>query len=175
MVAYRGMNATIARLLLAGVAALAPAAFAQGTFPEAPEAVVVRLYRDYAWQAILAPRKEDRPFHAQAGAVLERYLTQDLAALLVADRECVRRTKEICRLDFDPLFGSQDPAAMDLVVGEADRDGIVLVRFKYPGNGQIIEIRHVVVKTARGWRIRDIIGKEGNSLRKLLGPASSGR
>jgi hypothetical protein len=166
------MKATFSSALLLAVATTcAPAADAQAPWggAEAPSAVVVRLYRDFAWEAVLAPRNDSLPFIEQPRPVLERYLEAGLAGLLLADRECVRRTKEICRINSHPLFDSQDPAATDLEVGAPDAGNIVRVRFRYPGSGARVEIRHVVEFTASGWRIRDIRYEEGASLRERLG------
>jgi hypothetical protein len=136
---------------------------------EKADAVVVRLYRDFAWQAVFAPRRDAVTFIDQPRAVLERYLEPELATLLLADRACVKKTKEICRLNMDPLFASQDTAAFDLEVDEPDAGNVVRVRYTYPGDGKKIEVRHVVVRTGRGWRIRDIRYWEGTTLRRMLG------
>jgi hypothetical protein len=149
-------------MTLIGTASLAQAP------AEGPDAVVARLYRDFAWEAIFASRKGEVTFVAQPRAVLDRYLSPELAALVVADRACVQRTKEICRLDFHPVFASQDPGATDLEVSEADRDNVVTVRFSYPGNAKKIVIRHALVKTERGWRIADMRYAEGHTLKGLL-------
>ncbi len=166
------MPGPVRRLCPALAAVAACAALAQGTATtaERADAVVVRLYRDFAWTQVMVPRRDQPEFIDQPKAVLERYLDESLAALIVADRECVRRTREICRLDFDPLFEAQDIGATDLEVGAPDASGAVKVTFSFPGNRTRKAVVHAVAKTARGWRITDIRYTSGHSLRRLLAP-----
>ena len=154
-------------LALAVVAAASPRAEEVRAYRE-PQDVVAWLYRDFAWEAVMSPRFAGDTFIDQPREVLERYFVEDLAALVLMDRECARRTKEICKLDFDPLFASNDPGASDLKVSWVAQSGLVHVTFKYPGNGQRIELDYKVVKSKRGWRVSDIIYKDRHTLRGLL-------
>lgn len=131
-----------------------------------PVDVATRLYRDFAWEVVFAASAEP-VFIDQPLAVLERYLTPELAAAVRADRACAARTHEICRLDFDPLWDAQDPAATGLRITQGAVPTRVDVSFDAPGG------RHVVVhlrlrRTASGWRIADFIGGDGRGLQSLL-------
>lgn len=123
---------------------------------------VARLYKDFAWQALVSPGSapeavkvfgqavSDRP-----RAVLNRYFDPSLARLLAKDNACVRKTREVCNLDFDPIFGSQDPAVTDLTI-KAIRPGQVQVEFKYPSTEQLIRLDYRLRMVGGRWRIADI-------------------
>jgi hypothetical protein len=131
---------------------------------------VRRLYRDFAWEAVFSDPDVGKwvGLLQQPRSVLCRYFTPKLAELLVDDARCARKTRGICRIDFLPMWASQDPGATDLVVSPAVR-GIVDVGFTYPGNGEQFKLRYSLVRTAPGWRIADISSpKEGWSLKVLL-------
>jgi hypothetical protein len=135
---------------------------------EKPEDVVAWIYRDFAFEAIMPLYWKDAYLIDQPRETLQLYFTDDLAFLILKDRQCVEKTHEICNLDFDPIFASQDPGGMDLEISPADKSNTVHVQFMYPGNGQKISLSYEVENTLRGWRIKDIIYESGGSLRKIL-------
>ena len=136
---------------------------------EKPEDVVAWVYRDFAFSVIMPFYWDDASLTEQPEETLLLYFTDELASLIIKDRQCAEDTYGICNLDFDPIFASQDPAAMDLEITPADESNTVHVQFTYPGNGQKIRISYEVEKTPRGWRIKDIIYSDIRSLRKILG------
>jgi PP-loop superfamily ATP-utilizing enzyme len=129
--------------------------------------VVVRLYRDYAWEAVMSGTVRDGFFADQPLVELEKYLDHELASLLVADAECIRRTHEICNLEFMPLFASQDPAASDLEVEETKKKDEVQVTFKRLGGDQVRMLFKMRQEVA-GWRISDIEYESSRSLKTIL-------
>ena len=129
--------------------------------------VVARLYHDFAWEVVIDEPRPNDDLLDQPRAVLERYFTGELATLLLQDRECAARTKEICKLDFDPIWDSQDPAAYQMKITDAG-SGLVRVSYLYPGSGKKTELTFKTVKTAAGWRIADIRYHSGPSLATLL-------
>jgi hypothetical protein len=142
---------------------------AQRAKPPDAAATVAQLYRDFAWEAVV----EEPPWHGhdlidQPRAVLLRYFDERLTDLLLADRACASRTHAICRLDFLPIWASQDPAATGLKVLPTQDSSVVVVKFRYPSGGDSIELRYQVLKTKRGWRIDDISQGSRWSLRALL-------
>ena len=140
------------------------AACAQST----PRHVVTQLYQKYSWEA--DPRSTDTdsiPLLNQPEAELARYFDANLVSLLIADRECARRSGEVCRLDWDPIWDSQDPAAEDLTIRSL-RTNAVLVRFRHPYTGEERALEYHLVNTRAGWRISDIRYKNGVSLQKTL-------
>jgi hypothetical protein len=132
----------------------------------APVAAVSRLYRDFAWEAVLA-QPEGLSLAQQPKAVLQRYFTPKLASALAADAACASRRREICRLDFLPLWASQDPSAQDLTVAQAG-PGLVKVTFATPSSKQATVLQLNVVPTKAGWRVADIVYPSGPSLAALL-------
>lgn len=162
------LRATIARMVvfLLLVTAGGGAALSQTT-NEVARDVVVRLYRDYAWEAVMSGTVRDGFFAEQPSAVLEKYLDHELASLLVADAECIRRTHEICNLEFMPLFASQDPTAFDLEVEETKKQDEVLVTFQRPGGDQA-RLLYKMSQEGAGWRVSDIVYESSRSLKNIL-------
>ncbi|RZZ84139.1 DUF3828 domain-containing protein [Pseudoxanthomonas winnipegensis] len=146
-------------LMLVGATAVA------ATPDRQQRAVVERLYQDFAWEAVL---ESDTPGLAeQSKDVLRRYFTARLAGLIAEDAACAARRREICRLDFAPLWGSQDPSAEALTLTSADGD-TVRVQYMVPSTREHIALSFRVAKSADGWRIDDILYPDGSSLAKLL-------
>jgi hypothetical protein len=128
---------------------------------------VARLYRDYAWEAVVA-QPSTPGLAQQPKTVLLKYFTPKLASALAADAACSARNAEICALDFAPLWASQDPAAVDLSVSPGTRAGQVGVQFTYPGTGQVLRLTFRLVRTKAGWRVADIVYPSGPSLAQQL-------
>jgi hypothetical protein len=140
-------------------------------------AVVARLYKDFAWQAFVSidSNKEanavfGKDLADQPRSVLEQYFDQTLSSLIARDADCAAKTREICKLDFDPIFASQDPSAADLVITSLKRDK-VRVEYTHPSSQEKIRLDYQVAKIAGQWRITDITYPSlgGPSLRSLLG------
>lgn len=132
--------------------------------------VVAELYKAFAWQAIASARGPfGKPLVEQDRHTLRRYFDPSLATLLLKDRRCVTRTGEVCNLDFDPIFVSQDPSAADLSI-EAVDNGVVNVEFVYPPNRQRVQLQYKVVRNGKFWRIHDIRypGMQQQTLKQLL-------
>lgn len=127
---------------------------------------VAKLYRDFAWEAVLA-QPDARGLAQQPEAILLRYFTPELASALAADAACAERRGEMCALDFAPLWASQDPAAHDLSVAPGTEAGQVRVQF-YPATGQVLQLTFRLVSTNGGWRIADILYPSGSSLARQL-------
>lgn len=107
-------------------------------------------------------------FGGQPRDVLERYLSKELAALILNDQECSERNGEPCNVNFLLLWNSQDPAATDLRISKADAANMVRVQYEYPHAGKIVKIDFKIEKFEHGWRITDIIHEGGISLQKIL-------
>lgn len=139
--------------------------------PDAAEAAatVARLYRDFAWEAVIdEPAAVGKPLVDQPRTVLERYFSKDLAGLILGDRHCRMRTREICKIDFSPLWASQDPGASGLRVAPGATADLVQVSFTYPGDSSKIAITYQLLHSKSGWRIADVLYAGGGSLRALL-------
>lgn len=131
-----------------------------------PTAIVHQLYRDFAWEAVIS-EPEDKGLIDQPKAILERYFDSRLTDLILKDRECVARTKEICRLDFSPIWDSQDPGASDMKI-TSGKGNTVNVEFRYPGDGSQVGIIYQTTKVSGHWRISDIRYKKGHSLLSIM-------
>jgi hypothetical protein len=146
----------------AGSALAAPA--------EAETAVVARLYKDFAWQAIAGQTQlfgEDLAH--QGKATLEKYFAPGLADLFVKDAACQVKYQGICNLGFDVLFDTQDPRVSDLEI-TAVGPGTVAVVFADPASGEKTQIEFKVTKVAGIWKIIDVIYRQPKttSLKQVL-------
>lgn len=151
---------------ISGLLLLVASAATQAAGPRAVETVSA-LYHDFAWEAVMA--RPTRPGLAQQPkAVLRRYFTPALASALAADAACAARRREICALDFAPLWASQDPAAQDLSITPGTGGNQVQVRFRAPSAQEWLVLTFQLAPTAAGWRVADISYPSGPSLAKLL-------
>lgn len=133
-------------------------------------AVVAKLYKDFAWQALASQHDLFGDDVAHQGKVtLEQYFAPALADLMVKDAACQIRSQGICNLDFDLLFDSQDPRVTDLEV-RTTSPGHVAVVYKDPVDGKTMRIDFDVVRVSRTWKIADVIysRRDKVSLKRVL-------
>ena len=133
-------------------------------------AVVARLYKDFAWQAVASQADlfgED--LSHQSKSTLEKYFAPALADLLVKDAACQMKSQGICNLDFDLLFDSQDPRVTDLDVSTTS-PGKVSVVYKDPVDDKATRIDFDVARVDGAWKITDVIYNrpEQVSLKRVL-------
>ncbi len=99
-------------------------------------------------------------------AALKRIFTDDLAAAIYDDSQCVHKTGKLCVLDFDILFASQDPQPRELVVKSKGADQLdVCFRDQSPAQRCM---RVTGATGPDGARIMDIKYDDGATLRSLL-------
>ena len=136
---------------------------------ESPEAIVVSLYHDYAWEVVLLSSNYVELLD-QSKNELEKYFSPVLAQLLIKDRECKEKTNDVCGLDFDPIYATQDRSFVhDLDVKTPNSSNEVKVQFKSSGTLPAFELTYKMIKTASGWRIDDInYGAGRSTLRAVL-------
>lgn len=152
--------------------ALASASGTQAATPvNGPVTLITTLYKNYAWEAVIEqPDLSSLDLFDQPRNVLARYFDERLVRLILRDRECAEKTHEVCRLDFMPMWSSQDPGAENLIIQQTDKAEIVSVQFRYPGNGELIKLTYQLSQTAKGWRISDIRGASFSLLSVLSRP-----
>lgn len=145
---------------------------AQKAAPLNPDAIVKSLYT--------AQKAEKGPFfQTEDKARVDKYFTKSFANLLWKD--AVESKGEVGRIDFDPLYGSQDPQITDFVIGETgwggdkkfgpDTEAVVQVTFKDSGKEKMISYRFLQGKN-KEWKIDDIRYPDMDDLllRDLLAP-----
>lgn len=126
------------------------------TEPPAPHLIVKDLYAAHASEKSPFFQSDDRKR-------LDPFFSKALGDLLFKD--VVNAKGDLGRLDFDPLFGSQDPQITDFVIGETglggdkkfgpDNEAVVQVTFKDSGAGRMISFRFKQGKD-KVWLIEDI-------------------
>ena len=131
--------------------------------------VVARLYRDFAWEAVVeTPNWQGHELLDQPRAVLARYFDNELVRLWLADRACEARTHEICKIDFMPIWDSQDPSGSFVSIDSTADPTLVKVELRHPFKTQPRVLNYRLVKTPDGWRIHDIARPGNWSLVSLL-------
>jgi hypothetical protein len=100
--------------------------------------------------------------------ILSQIFTSELANLLLREDECRERTREICNLEFDPIFATQDfdGNPKDLVVVKmSSGPSIYAVTFTDISRKTLI---YEFIETPDGWRISNIIYPDKPSLKAIL-------
>ena len=145
--------------------------FAQSkTKPTNPNVIIKNLYK--AQKAGTGPF-----FQTKSRAVVDKYFTKSLADLIWKD--AVAAKGEVGALDFDPLFGVQDPTVTEFVImdtgwggdakfGPADQ-AVVQVTFKIGGEKKMVSFRFQQQKS-KVWKIYDIryVGDPDKFLKDIL-------
>ena len=142
-------------VLIALLLAIASAGFAQSKTAN-PDVIIKRLYK--AQKAGTGPF-----FQTKSRARVDKYFTKSLADLIWKD--AVASKGEVGKLDFDPLFGVQDPTFTDFVVmkpgwgGDAKfgpaNEAVVQVTFKISGSERMVSFRFHQQRSKR-WKIYNI-------------------
>lgn len=153
-----------------GIVSAAATPLAAQSASERPSAVVRRLYADVACETVLEePRcPADRELTSMSRAQLSRYFDRQLVELLLRDRACAVRTREVCRLHFSPVWDSQDPAGRTVRVLPGPSERLVSVELRQPASDAMVRLQVELIQRPGGWRIRDIAKPGAWSLVTLL-------
>lgn len=117
---------------------------------------VAKLYQDFAAEAVMDTAELSIPdLFGGPKVTMARYLDDQLIALVMADRECSRRTQEVCNLDFAPIWDSQDMVGATVKIAQGKDPARVNVDVRFPQN-EVRKLTYVMVKTPAGWRVHDI-------------------
>lgn len=132
--------------------------------------LVSDLYARYAWVAIfsITPAPNAVPLAKAKSAELQTIFVPDLAKAIWDDAQCAEKRGEICTLDFDILFDSQDPSASDLTVKSDAHGSEALACFKV-AEGASKCLTFVGADIRGSTRVADIVYPGQRSLRQLLG------
>jgi len=151
-----------------GVCVVALAVPATAQAPSAALAAVTKLYQDFAAEAVIDTAELSMPdLFGRPKAAMARYLDDELVALVLADRECSRRTHEVCNLDFAPIWDSQDMVGATVKIAAGKDSSHVQVEVRYAPNG-VRRLTYVMVHTPAGWRVHDIEYDSHESLVAML-------
>jgi Protein of unknown function (DUF3828) len=149
--------------------------WAQKSKPLDPDAIIKNLY---------AAAKADKSpfFQSKSRALLDPYFTKSLGDLIWKDFQDAKG--EVGSLDFDPLYGSQDPQIKDLVIMDTgwggdkksgpEDEAVVQVTFKDSGKKVMVSYQFVQGKDKQ-WRIDNIRypSLDNLLLRDLFSPAKA--
>ena len=125
------------------------------------------LYARFAAEAVIDDAKTTGLADATP-AVLRQHFTEELAWLWLRDRNCVRRTREICRIDFQPIWASQDAAGTTVTL-RWDAGAKRVVAMLGPVGGPMRALAYSVTREGGAWRVTDIdYGPGRPTLRQLL-------
>lgn len=171
------MQMNLVRRLWMLALAWAATALMQMTAIAAPNAdttglskLVSELYARYAWVVLFstAPPANAVPLAQTNRAELQAIFVPDLAMAIWEDSQCIEKRGEICNLDFDILFDSQDPSASELTVQGSARTYEALACFKVTGGARKC-LLFVGADIDGAARVADIVYPGQRSLRQLLG------
>lgn len=129
------------------------------TVNNTPEQVVKNLY---------ATKSKNSPFFQKMSrALVDKYFTGELADAIWKD--ATTAGDGVGALDFNPLYYAQDDEITNFVVGRADANNVVKVRFKNFGKDE--EITYSLVKQNTGskdWKIETIMYSDAEDLASIL-------
>jgi len=150
-------------LLAVCLLAFGSISFAQKKKPTAtavaPDQVVKNLY---------AVKDAGNPFfQKKSRALVNKYFALELADLIWKD--ATSAGDGVGALDFNPLFYAQDDDITNLVIGKADANGVVKVKFKNFGKDE--EILYTLVQEnpqSKVWKIESIMYSDAEDLGSIL-------
>ena len=128
---------------------------------DSPVAVIRRLYRVH-------DKANDPIFGKTSRGYLSAYFDKQLADLIWKDITETPKD-EMPKLDFDPLYDTQDPQITNFRIGGPrikQDQATVIVSFKNDGRTYRITFR--LRKTSAGWRIQNLVYEGGQDLVKIL-------
>lgn len=132
--------------------------------------LVTSVYKEYAWTIIFAPEQPVSPsvsLTQERLGKLRRVFADDLAQAIFDDAQCVRKTSEVCLLDFDILFDSQDVDARNLIIRSKTHQLVEACFVDQTEKQRCIEF--VGVRSKNGVRISDMrYDQSGRSMRTIL-------
>ena len=156
-------------LLIALILALSSTGLGQSkTKAITPDVIVKNLYA--------AQKAGSGPFfQTKNRAVVDKYFRKDLADLIWKD--AVAANGEVGAIDFDPLYGSQDPQITDFTIMETgwggdskfgpDDDAVVQVTFKDSGKERMVSYQFKQGRDKK-WKIYDVHYRDDGGQVKLV-------
>lgn len=125
--------------------------------------LVRALYSQFACEAVLVTPTCDSSHQTTTASkdILRKFFDARLTTLWLADRQCARKSGEICKIDFAPLWASQDPTGASVNISLDATPSDVNVEIAYPGDKSAHQLHFSLVRISGQWRIHDIeeVGK----------------
>jgi hypothetical protein len=123
-----------------------------------PEEIVKQLYFQYGQGDIVINSPANNRLLDKPLAVYKIYFTEQLAKLIVDDRAEEIKTKEVGRIDFSLLFGSQDTEGVkNIRIHKSPSENTIVVIYDQNNEKDVMKLKYIMTKTKAGWRISDII------------------
>lgn len=122
-----------------------------------PDAVVKNLYAAQKAEAT-------NPFlQTRNRALLDKYFTKEFGDIIW------KTAKSETGWNFDPLSYAQDTQISNFVIGKADENAVVRVKFKNFGKDEVIAFSLIKENTAsKAWKIESIVYSDAEDLASLL-------
>jgi len=130
--------------------------------------LVAQMYKDFAWEVVIAEPEVGDSVNVAPVESLERYLSQDLIGLIIKDRACQEREEGICNIEFALLWDSQDPAVTDVRVTLDPTTELVEMNYASPGGEKVRIVFETMVIPTGEVRISDFRYASGMSLKAQL-------
>jgi len=131
--------------------------------------VVTKLYKDFAFESVIEEPEAGAGVLSSNPAVQAKYFTPRLSALIREDANCTVKTHEICKLDWLPIWDSQDPIGATVKVLATSKTNKVNVEVRY--QQEVKTLTYTLQRIGQGWRIDDIsYGTDRLTLRETLDP-----
>lgn len=143
-------------------------AFASISFAQTKKAVIVT--PEQVVKDLYAARKNPKTdpfFQKKNRALVDKYFARELANTIWKD--AVATTDGVNALDFDPTFYAQDQQITNFVVGKADENNVVKVRFKNMGKDeQIFYTLSKATTASKVWKIDTVMYSDAEDLGSIL-------
>jgi hypothetical protein len=106
-------------------------------------------------------------FQKKSRALVDKYFTRNLADIIWKD--ATSAGDGVGALNFNPLFYAQDDEITDFVIGRADENGMVKVKFKNFGKPEEITFSLTKENTSsKVWKIDSIVYSDAEDLGSIL-------
>jgi len=126
-----------------------------------PQDTVVRLYRDFAAEAVLEdpvlPGLWNEPLQ-----VWQIYFSKRIVNLYAGALKCAEKFGGICTTEMSPIWWTMDPGGVTVSIQPASMKSTVTATIHFPKDTAQLEYR--LTHEEDGWKIDDIVYPDGETL-----------
>lgn len=153
------------RIILLAVCLLA---LGSTSFAQSKKAAKTQMTPDQVVKNLYAAQKAGKGpfFQRKSRALVDKYFAGALAETIWKDA-VETPAGELGALDFDPLFYAQDVEIKDFVIGKADANNIVKVRFYNMGKNEEVTFS-LIKENSPTWKIESIVYSDAEDLASML-------